>query len=660
MNLSISHRLGVGFVLMMILLGICGFAGVSGVQRLASSLLFVTGPAWQAGSSGMQNAMNAQGEIFKTQQVLLNNISMEQGLNEIKKLQTESDQSFTSIQNSGLVQEQALKQAKNLQDQYHRHQSETLQLFQTIQDQRKQLGKVTDTLLENLVVAQEDTMILMDENYSNRLYVEKLEDIEMVMSEVHTGILSGNYSLQQILDGGDIERKLQLMSEQTNQLKPAFQRMIVMMQNVNMTDQIESFGEEFDQLIKLYSDVVENHLKFVQVSKQATAVSLNLLQKLDEVRKSAEGALTQEVLLSEKLVTQSNAMIWSAIGLGYLAALGAMFVTFMTVVRPIRNVAESLDQIGAGEGDLNVKLPESGAVELRKIALGFNLFVGKIRGTVTGVASAVNELGSAAGELKSISTEASEYITTQQQQTEQAVVAIREMASSTGEIAESASSAAKAAGSADNSSKQGQMEVDQMIEAIKNQVVQLKDTSNAMVKLSEDSQKIGNVLSVIDDIAEQTNLLALNAAIEAARAGDKGRGFAVVADEVRTLASNTQSATTEIQTVISQLQSAAENAVGSVKATLDIAENNVLQAQQAGGALSEITQSADTISSMNTHIASAASQQSSLAANINRNIEEINQQAKETNMASHRINNSTNGLADLAVSLEALVGEFKY
>lgn len=127
-------------------------------------------------------------------------------------------------------------------------------------------------------------------------------------------------------------------------------------------------------------------------------------------------------------------------------------------------------------------------------------------------------------------------------------------------------------------SKEGVTSAEMVISEVGGLADEVNEASGVIQRLEKDSSNIGTVLVLIRDIAEQTNLLALNAAIEAARAGEHGRGFAVVADEVRILAGKTQQATTEIQSIIEELQQRARNAVQVMENGQEKVELTQLQA----------------------------------------------------------------------------------
>jgi methyl-accepting chemotaxis protein len=159
-------------------------------------------------------------------------------------------------------------------------------------------------------------------------------------------------------------------------------------------------------------------------------------------------------------------------------------------------------------------------------------------------------------------------------------------------------------------------------------------------------------------VAEQTNLLALNAAIEAARAGEQGRGFAVVADEVRSLAQRAHQSTQEIQQMVESLQVGVTEAVDVMEASRLRAEESVAQATKAGAALDAITAAVDTISEMNTQIATASEEQSVVAEDINRNVVNISHVAEHTTSNAELTASRTAGLAKQSELLLKVVAGF--
>ncbi|MDF2660909.1 MAG: methyl-accepting chemotaxis protein [Paenibacillus sp.] len=211
---------------------------------------------------------------------------------------------------------------------------------------------------------------------------------------------------------------------------------------------------------------------------------------------------------------------------------------------------------------------------------------------------------------------------------------------------------ARGAESAASLSTQTKEVAEQGGQTIRASVEAIGQLEQSMEKLRGDSDKIGQIIGVIDDIADQTNLLALNAAIEAARAGDQGKGFAVVADEVRKLAERSSDATKEIAAIIKGMQNNTNESVHAVSKAVGLSH-------QIGSAFTNIVAKVNDTASQVNEIAAASEEQAAQAEEVLRSTESIAATSEEAASAAEETASASQSLAQLSEDLNETVSAFK-
>lgn len=370
--------------------------------------------------------------------------------------------------------------------------------------------------------------------------------------------------------------------------------------------------------------------------------------------------LTQQY--SEKAWLQMNSQFRAAALSALILALitiAIMIFVAQKIARPINAMVATLNDIADGEGDLTKRLVIQGQDEISQLGQAFNRFSTKLHAIINEVSEATEQVANATQSIKRQTSHVEQQLEIHNNETEQVVTAATEMSSTAHEVARNATSVADATQAAANDAQKAQEIVNASTISINILAKEVEQAGKHMSSLHDQSQKIDGVLQVIGAIAEQTNLLALNAAIEAARAGEQGRGFAVVADEVRSLASRTQESTLEIKDMLDKLHQLVSQTVASMKSSQDSSNEAVASSSKISENLASVTNAIETINDMSGHIATAATEQSSVTEEINRNMVAIRIIVSELLDSSHESSSISDVLFGASSKLKKLVEQFK-
>jgi methyl-accepting chemotaxis protein len=390
-----------------------------------------------------------------------------------------------------------------------------------------------------------------------------------------------------------------------------------------------------------------------EASEARTAINRAFDGLMQHEQKAKDSALEEQHTAENRarLLLALFASVGLATGIGVAVlvprVLARNISAMMSVIHEIANNNLSADDLQVSSED-----------ELGLACSALNTMKNNLRGLIQSIALTAEHVASASEELSSSAAEQAQSAETQKGQATQVAVAMQQMSSTVSEVSENSNRATEASRQAAETARGGGSIVEDSLAKMRAIAESVSATAQKVEELGRGSDQIGRIIGVIDDIADQTNLLALNAAIEAARAGEQGRGFAVVADEVRKLAERTTSATKEVAQMVQGIQSGTRTAVDAMRDGTKQVEQGVQTTARAGDSLKQIIQMSEEVGEMITHIATAATEQSSATEQVNQNVEQITRLVSESALGARQSAKACQDLSGLALDLQKMVSNF--
>jgi methyl-accepting chemotaxis protein len=335
--------------------------------------------------------------------------------------------------------------------------------------------------------------------------------------------------------------------------------------------------------------------------------------------------------------------------------VGVLTEAFAKMTESLTQLARVADQISSG--DLTVELtPKS---EKDVLGRSFISMRDRLRRFTANVQEAVGVFSSSAQQIVATTTQVAAGATETAAAVAETTTTVEEVKQTAQLSAQKAKSVSDAALKTAQVSENGKKSVADSVDAMKQIREQMESIAESIVRLSEQSQAIGEIMLTINDLAEQSNLLAVNASIEAAKAGEQGKGFAVVAQEVRSLAEQSKQAAVQVRGILNDIQKATNAAVMVTEQGSKAVEAGVKQSTQAGDAVQRLADSIAEAARAATQISASSQQQMAGMDQVAQAMESIKTASIQNVTSTKQTESAARNIETLGRKLKDLVSQYR-
>ncbi|CAJ1777350.1 MULTISPECIES: methyl-accepting chemotaxis protein [Aeromonas] len=668
MKIVTTSNLGLA-ILLSCTLGM-GVVGWYGSQRLADLLSYVLGAAWQTADGAMEGSIELGNQSLYIQKMLRGMPLDEQ---ELQQARTATTDAMRRVGEGRLIDDAAINTMNQQHQVYQQQQEQLLALYQTFTrlDQAlrassermsrlsTQLEVVGDGAVESLTQSP-DQAISWNGGLATRW---QAADGGM---EANIGFLRQLYALEKMQSEGLTPAIQSEMEEATRFYREAVDAMLASglfdvpaegeFAGQSLATQYRALETEVQQLMVQWMAALGEYQRQL-ISYERSADQLKKL--LVDVEAKGDATVEDQVGQLNTIINHTKSLILGGLLFSLLIVTLCGFWLVRAIVRPLLQVNRRMQDIAAGEGDLNARINLRRDDEIGSLAGSVDRFIEKLQKMI----SSTMDNNQHISEHVHTSVNRVQAISQSSRQTAEHAQALHHDSEQMVQVATTISDNCSLAAQNANEVRQLTTESSQYVSSasagMQRVVMEVGECATAINALKEQASQIGQIISTISGISEQTNLLALNAAIEAARAGEMGRGFAVVADEVRTLANRTASSSAEINEVINSIQQQTETAYMMMQRNLKTVESGMADSDNTKQILFKVEGAIDHLADMVQQVADATGQLSHTLSHTSDKVSGISQQAQTGEQEAQECLQLASSLHQASLLQQRLLSQFR-